>query len=325
MTDYYKLLNLEPTASTEEIQTAIKKTRRVWNMRSTNPNADIRAEAEQNIRDIAQAEKILLDANERARYDANLHQTVENATVPSAFQQGYDDESWIEKADFFRKRGDYYSLVSLMQNVVNDQPQNYFAWYVLGDALYNQENYADAERSLLQSIRLKANDMAYESLGFVYLDCDRIPDAYKCFSEAIELDPDVANYKYEAAEALRLMNKLYEALTMVETAYSQNPNISSAKAVYFSCLRDLIYDAVSYNRSSGRHLIINQRQLEFVKKYLPRLSGMVIKERNDHVKTENELRQMVIAAETTYGFFSKPGYQRNYEMCNAETRRTGLQ
>ena len=44
MTDYYKLLNVDPSASTEEIQAAIKKTRRLWNTRSTNPNADIRAD-----------------------------------------------------------------------------------------------------------------------------------------------------------------------------------------------------------------------------------------------------------------------------------------
>lgn len=325
MTDYYKLLNVDPSASTEEIQAAIKKTRRLWNTRSTNPNADIRAEAEQNIRDIAEAEKILLDPSERAQYDGALSQKSNSAPSTSSNQQSYDDNSWIDQADYFRRKGDYYSLISLAQSVINAQPQNYMAWYILGDAHYNQENHAEAEKCLRQSVRLNPNDMAYESLGFLYLDRDMFYDAYDCFSKAMKLDPDTANYKFEVAETLRLMNKLDEALDMVETAYKQNPNVGSAKAIYFSCLRDLIYNAVSYNRSSGRHLIINQRQLEFVKKYLPKLSSMVIKDRNDHVKVENELRQMVIAAEQTHGFFSKPGYQKNYEMSNADTRRTGLQ
>ena len=325
MTDYYKLLNVDPSASTEEIQAAIKKTRRLWNTRSTNPNADIRAEAEQNIRDIAEAEKILLDPSERAQYDVALSQKGNSAPSTSSNQQNYDDNSWIDQADYFRRKGDYYSLISLAQSVINAQPQNYMAWYILGDAHYNQENHAEAEKCLRQSVRLNPNDMAYESLGFLYLDRDMFYDAYDCFSKAMKLDPDTANYKFEVAETLRLMNKLDEALSMVETAYKQNPNVGSAKAIYFSCLRDLIYNAVSYNRSSGRHLIINPRQLEFVKKYLPKLSSMVINDRKDHVKVENELRQMVIAAEATHGFFSKPGYVKNYEMSNADTRKTGLQ
>lgn len=325
MTDYYKLLNVDPSASTEEIQAAIKKTRRVWNNRSTNPNADIRAEAEQNIRDIAEAEKILLDPAERAKYDVALSKKDSAPTNTSSSQPDYDDDAWLDQADLYRSRGDYYSLIVLTQNVINAQPQNYLAWYLLGDAHYNQGNGAEAERCLNQSVRLHPNDMAYETLGFLYLDNDAYYDAYLCFSKAMEIDPDTANYKYECAEALRLMNKLDDALALVEIAYKQNPNVGSAKAIYFSCLRDLIYNAVSYNRSSGRHLIINQRQLDFVKKYLPKLSRMVIKDRKDHVKVEEELRQMVIAAETPHGFFGKLGYVKNYEMSNADTRRTGLQ
>ena len=157
------------------------------------------------------------------------------------------------------------------------------------------------------------------------LDNDDYINAHRNFTMAMDQDRDCANYKYECAETLRLMGKVKEALHLVEIAYKIDPNVGSAKAIYFSCLRDLIYDAVSYNRSSGRHVIINKRQLDFVKQYLPKLSTMVIKDRSDHVKVENELRQLVIAAETTHGLFSKPGYQKNYEMANADTRSTGLQ
>ena len=325
MTDYYKLLKVDPSASTEEIQAAIKKTRRLWNTRSTNPNADIRAEAEQNIRDIAEAEKILLNPSERAQYDVALSQKGNSAPSTSSNQQSYDDNSWIDQADYYRRRGDYYSLISLAQSVINAQPQNHMAWYVLGDAHYNQENYSEAVKCLNQSIRLNPTGMAFESLGFVYLDNDDYINAHRNFTMAMDQDRDCANYKYECAETLRLMGKVKEALYLVETAYKIDPNVGSAKAIYFSCLRDLIYDAVSYNRSSGRHVIINKRQLDFVKQYLPKLSTMVIKDRSDHVKVENELRQLVIAAETTHGLFSKPGYQKNYEMANADTRSTGLQ
>lgn len=141
---------------------------RVWNTRSTNPNADIRAEAEQCIRDIAQAEKILLDAGERAKYDVALSQNNDSspATSTSSSRQEYNDNSWIDQASHFRSRGDYFSMAQLAQNIVNAQPQNALAWYILGDAHYYQDNAGEAERCCLQSIRLEPNDMAYETLGF---------------------------------------------------------------------------------------------------------------------------------------------------------------
>ena len=329
MTDYYKLLNVEPSASADEIQAAIKKVRRVWNTRSTNPNADIRAEAEQCIRDIAQAEKILLDAGERAKYDVALSQSSNSAptSTTSSSQQQYGDNSWLDQASYFRNRGDYISLAQLAQNVVNVQPQNALAWYILGDAHYYQGNAVEAERCCLQSIRLEPSDMPYETLGFIYMDHDKYADAYHCFSKAVELDPNTPGYKFLCAEALRLMERTEEALSTAEAAYKQNPdNLSTtAKSIYFCCLRDRIYQATSYNRNSGRHLITNERQLQFVKQYLPKLSTMVDKDRHDQVKVEEELRQMVIAAEKTSGFFAKPGYVKNYETSSDEVRRSGLQ
>lgn len=329
MTDYYKLLNIEPSASADEIQAAIKKVRRVWNTRSTNPNADIRTEAEQCIRDIAQAEKILLDAGERAKYDIALsqHNNESPASTKSSSRQEYNDDSWVDQASYFRSRGDYIGLTQLAQNVVNAQPQNSFAWYILGNAHYYQNNAIEAERCCLQSISLDPNDMAYEILGFIYLDRDKCSDAYHCFSKAVELDPDTADYKFECAETLRLMGRTGEALSIAETAYKQNPNnvSSTGKFIYFCCLRDRIYQATSYNRNSGRHLITNERQLQFVKQYLPKLSTMLDKDRREQVKVEDELRQMVIAAEKTSGLFAKPGYVKNYETSSDEVRRSGLQ
>lgn len=328
MTDYYKLLNIDSSASPDEIQAAIKKVRRVWNARSTNPNADIRAEAEQCIRDIAQAEKILLDAGERAKYDVALTQDNHApSTSSSPSRQEYSDNSWIDQAKYFSNRNDYISLAQLAQNVVSAQPQNAFAWYILGEANYHQGNVSEAERCCLQSVRLDPSDMPYETLGLIYLGRDQYSDAYHYFSKASELDPDTIGYQFECAESLRLMGKLEDALILAENAYKQNTNSISemGKSVYFCCLRDRIYQATSYNRNSGRHLITNERQLQFVKQYLPRLSTMVNRDRKDQVKVEIELCEMVVFAEKTSGFFNKPGYIRNYEASSDDVRRSGLQ
>ena len=55
MINYYELLEISKDASRDNIEAAIRKMRRTWNNRANNPNADIRAEAEQRIRAIAEA------------------------------------------------------------------------------------------------------------------------------------------------------------------------------------------------------------------------------------------------------------------------------
>ena len=69
MVDYYKLLEISRNASFDEISQAIRKTRRLWNNRANSPDSSIRAEAEQHVREVAEAEKTLLDNAKREAYD----------------------------------------------------------------------------------------------------------------------------------------------------------------------------------------------------------------------------------------------------------------
>lgn len=326
MTNYYELLEIAPTASEEEVRAAVRKMRRTWNARTTNPNADIRAEAEQRVRDIAEAEKILLDAQARAEYDGQLARP-DPGEAPPADGGQEDPDAWVEQADTFRNNGDLLSLVNLAQRVIQAQPQNWLAWYVLGDAYNDQRNDTEAEKCLWQSLRLRETEGPYEVLGFLYLRHQQMEDALHCFAKAGELDPASDRYQYERAETFREMGRTQEAIDTVEMAYWKEGGQRTpfARKVYFDCLRDHIYHSISYNRSSGRHLILNRRQLDFVKDRLPRLAELEDPENPAQVRAERELRQIVLDAEKTSGFFNKHGYEKNYETASDEVRRTGLQ
>ena len=73
--NYYELLEIPQNADRTTIEKAIRKTRRLWNNRANNPDASIRAEAEFHVKEIAQAEKILLDPDKRQEYDVQLSQS----------------------------------------------------------------------------------------------------------------------------------------------------------------------------------------------------------------------------------------------------------
>ncbi|MBM7787865.1 tetratricopeptide repeat protein [Tenggerimyces flavus] len=69
MADYYELLSVSRTATSEEIRAAITGQRRIWVRRQSSPDLERRAEAEQRVRDIDAAERTLLNAERRREYD----------------------------------------------------------------------------------------------------------------------------------------------------------------------------------------------------------------------------------------------------------------
>ena len=108
MVNYYELLEISQNADRTTIEQAIKKTRRLWNNRANNPDASIRAEAERHVREVAEAEKILLNDASRAEYDQqlrlNLNPTISigateitispSVGVTYSEAQGYVVENW---------------------------------------------------------------------------------------------------------------------------------------------------------------------------------------------------------------------------------------
>lgn len=69
---HYELLALDRTAEDKTIRAAVRLQRRTWTQRQGLPSLDVRHEADRMISRIAEAEKILTDVAQRARYDATL-------------------------------------------------------------------------------------------------------------------------------------------------------------------------------------------------------------------------------------------------------------
>jgi predicted Zn-dependent protease len=68
--DHYALLEVAPDATPQAIQDAIRRERRTWSRRAGLADAALRGQAEERIRRLADAERVLLDGESRARFDA---------------------------------------------------------------------------------------------------------------------------------------------------------------------------------------------------------------------------------------------------------------
>lgn len=325
MVNYYELLEISQNADRTTIEQAIKKTRRIWNNRANNPDATIRAEAEMHVKEIAEAEKILLDASKRQEYDVQLSQVPKDDVVDQTLS---DDSDWEE--EFFRAynrdMNDYAAQIA--QSVVCANERNGRAWFLYGEALRRGGNLEQGIDALKRASLLSDEASIYRQLGFAYLDADQYDEAYKAFKSASQLDTSDFEYHTLAANCLRMAGMITEAIAEVKIAYSMDPNDENTKFEYFVALYEDAMKAMAYNRSSGKHLIINRKQLDYINDILKTMSIVVPKSDDRCTKAMEDIVQIVVDAESTKGAgflrVGKPGYEYNYEISNSDTRSTGL-
>lgn len=329
MVNYYELLGVSQDADGPSIEQAIKKTRRLWNNRANNPDASIRTEAEQHVREVAEAEKILLNGSKRAEYDRQLSQNPRNDGVDQRPVESSPD--WEE--DFFQayNRGMNDYAAQTAQRAISANDRNGRAWFLYGEALRRGGNNGEEAIGALQraSMLLPNDAGVFRQLGFAYLDAGRPRDALQAFYSATKCDPNDSEYYSLRAMLFRNADMIDDALSEARTAYKMTPGNNDVRFQYFLTLREDALRSMSYNRSSGKHLIINKVQLDYINALLKEMALTIPEDANNakYTSAMDEIVKIVVDAETMKGggFFSasKPGYEYNYERSNSDTRSSG--
>ena len=324
MVNYYELLSVPQNADRATIEQAIKKTRRLWNNRANSPDASIRAEAEQHVREIAEAEKILLNDAKREEYNQQL------AQAPSSNGVDLGGRRIIKKKKYFaaynRDMTDYAAQVA--QRAINANERDGRAWFLYGEALRRGGDYDRAIPPLQKASMILRNDAGvFRQLGFAYQDAGKLGDALQAFYDATRCNPNDSEFYSLRAALFRRAEMIDDALSEAKKAFEMTPNDDSVRFEYFFALYEDALRSISYNRSSGKHLIINRVQLDYVNGLLKTMALTIPQDSNKAKCTSymDEIVKYVVDAESTKGgfFSSKPGYQYNYEISNADTRSTG--
>lgn len=329
MVNYYDLLDLPQDADRAAIEQAIKKTRRLWNNRANSPVASIRAEAEQHVREVAEAEKILLNEETREEYDRQLLYAPADAEAP----EEEDNGDWED--DYFRaynqNLNDYAAQIA--QRVLNANERNGRAWFLYGEALRRDGEPEQAIHAFQRAMMYLTPDDdlegVYRQMGLAYTAIGDYNNAIRAFEQALELSPSNSEYYSFLAECHRKAGQFPQALAVAEAGYRLDPDDNYIRFEYFIALHEDAMAAMSYNRSSGKHLITNKVQLDYVNDILKKLAQTIPEDENKAQCTAamDEIVKIVVDAENYKGgfFLSRHGYQYNYDTSNAETRASGKQ
>jgi Flp pilus assembly protein TadD len=270
MQNFYKIINVQPTAKDTEIKKAIHETLRLWSNRTNAPQIDRRQEAERMVKTLEEAEAILLSSAKRAEYDKQLK------TAP--LQEGSADKSVLDAAQDLvaegRKLladGNIGDTLYVATKATERDGGNPEAWALLGRARFLFGDIEDAIYEYKRAIKLKPNEGVYYSeLGDIYNDTGRFDDALTQYKRAAQVEPGVAWYRAEVGRLLARQGNFVEAVQIIEQCLKEEPDAKSFRSLLGLAYLDSAKNCCTVDPESGNCFPTSKAQvlaiLEFIHK-----------------------------------------------------------
>ncbi|MDO5681354.1 MAG: tetratricopeptide repeat protein [Propionibacteriaceae bacterium] len=292
--NYYNILGVANDASADEVQKAIAERRREWTPRTGHPKLETRQLAEQTIKNLAEAESILLDRAKRNDYDQQLAAQV---SAPEPTQTGpAEDRDWLQIAREYLIQGNSSQANYAAREATDQQGENPEAWYIRGLSSVQLGNDADAEFELSEAVRLNPNDASYHAeLGDLYKNNGIWAKALPEYTRASQLEPDNVYYSAFVGLSEGALGNIEKAHGILKTAYEKQPDAELIRYFYGLALSDMITRAWS-SYHDGTQSILSENQLNYSKEKLALIDSLQIPDidfRND----VNEIRMNMQQAE----------------------------
>jgi len=265
--NYYTLLKIPQNAVEITIRDAIKKERRRWSQRASHPKQEIRTEAEQRVREIAEAESILLDPNKRMQYNQAL-ETNPSSSNSSNVPMPSNEKDWLEVTKYYYKMNNLNSASYAAREAVKQEFNNSEAWYWKALISAGLQIYTDAEFELNEAVRLNPSNSDYQfELGLLYSDNGMHQKALTQFIKVQNMDKSF--FKPDDFLHLRIlclwgMNNFRIACPVIIEYYNRcggNPKVANLFAGF---IYDMIFDSWSKMRDNS-FIITNMNQYRFTK------------------------------------------------------------
>lgn len=272
--NYYNILGVAQNASAEDVQKAISEKRREWTPRTGHPKLETRQLAEQTIKNIAEAESILLDPAKRRDYDQQLAAQV---AAPEPTQTGpTQGRDWLQIARDYLVQGNSSQANYAAREATSQQSENPEAWYIRGLSSELLGNNADAEFELSEAIRLNPNDASYHAeLGDLYKNNELWNKALPEYTRASQLEPSNVYYSAFVGLSEGALGNIEKAHDLLKAAYEKLPDDETIRYFYGLALSDMITRTWS-TYHDGSQSILTENQLNYSKEKLAIIDSLRI-------------------------------------------------
>jgi len=261
MQNYYKLLNIAPTANEAEIKNAVHIALRLWSNRTNAPQLDRRQEAERMVKLLEEAEAILLNLSKRTEYDKQLKNAPrqEAATDKAVLDAAQDLVAECRKLLADGNIGDALYVATKATERDGGNPE---AWALLGKARYLFGDVEDSIYEYKRAIKLKPNEGVYYSeLGDIFNDTGKFDDALIQYKRAAQVEPNVAWYRADVGRLLAKQGNLEEAVRILEQCLKEEPDINAFRQWLTLAYLDSAANCCSVDPDTGNYYPTSKAQI----------------------------------------------------------------
>ncbi len=256
--DFYDILSLPETADADRIKEAIRGQRRIWNKRAGQSDAVQKSLAEQRIRDLAEAERVLLDTSARSSYDSTRVQNKARAAAESATAGGSGSEGtrdWLTEARTFYANGNAHAANYAAREAIAVNGASHEAWNIRANSSFILSNYADAGFEFREAIRLMPHNAAYHfDYGEAHAATGNWADALAEYEIALQQVPGDPVYKTAIANVYLNTGKPEQALQLMEEVVKSQPDVEVFQYYLAWALHDV--NLTKWSRLRGGGVII---------------------------------------------------------------------
>lgn len=276
MINYYELLNIEQDATEAEIKKAVRQQRAKYRRRvDSSPDIDTRSVAEKKIDQIGEAEKVLLDPDQRQSYDQRLESAPSETTSDMPNNSGGQD--WISAAWSYYRNGDSRKAYSAAKEATEVDRNNPLAWRVRALMADEMENPDDAEFSIDQALRLAPDDPNVHALAAsISSDHEDYKNAENEYRVAIRLDPSDYISAVQLGWMIAIQGREQEAVDWLRELHQEHPDVETINDGFVSL--SLVAMETKCSKSLGKfptdNVPTNEKQVEIAQKFIEELSSV---------------------------------------------------
>jgi tetratricopeptide (TPR) repeat protein len=305
--NFYETLGLAETADDKAIKQAIREQRQIWNKRAAQANPVKREQAQKRVRDLGEAERVLLDPSRRPGYDQWLRQyRPTNHQVAAGADQGGRD--WLSLARDYFQRGNAPSAYYCAREAIAKNGGNHEAWAIRANSSFTMGNYRDAGFEFREAISLKPDSAEYHfDYAEAFAASGALNEAMGEYEAALRLEPGNPLYRTAIANISLKMGDPQRALSLMEDVVREYPN-EQVFQYYLALAIEAVQLTMWSRLRNGSWIITSPAQIDMTRQMSGRALQMTFDDEPLRRSLQENLTLAERAAQTKFFHGNLQGY-----------------
>lgn len=242
LANYYEILGISSSADVDEIRERIRDETRNWTKRTTARDLDKRQQAELRMRQLSEANSILLDPETRRDYDERMaHQPPQPTGPPTDSPVGSGGvEEVVARARQHLGLGEIPAALRFARQATELDPRNADAWAILAEAKAQFGQLDEAVYEYRRAIDLDPGAGShYFGLGTVLESKQDWASAQAEYKRAEACDTEVTVFKVASASMDVRLGRYEQAEAVLQRAVETDPDQPVFQYYLAVCLNDM--------------------------------------------------------------------------------------